>query len=141
MPVIAVTHPLVRHKIGLLREDGISTKKFRELTHELAGQVWEAELAESELPAAQAAGTVCGIARVDASHFSRRETSSTAEGVGGDPITQVSARFGVESMSGWGAYLFGTNLTDDDGAVDPPYRGQATRLRPRTIGIQVSYRY
>lgn len=36
MPVIAVTHPLVRHKIGLLREDGISTKKFRELTHELA---------------------------------------------------------------------------------------------------------
>ncbi len=36
MPVIAVTHPLVRHKIGLIREDGISTKKFRELTHELA---------------------------------------------------------------------------------------------------------
>ena len=40
-----------------------------ELTHELAGQVWEAELAESELPAAQAAGTVCGIARVDAGHI------------------------------------------------------------------------
>ena len=36
MPVIAVTHPLVRHKVGLLREDGISTKKFRELTAELA---------------------------------------------------------------------------------------------------------
>jgi uracil phosphoribosyltransferase len=36
MPVIAVTHPLVRHKIGLLREQGISTKKFRELTGELA---------------------------------------------------------------------------------------------------------
>lgn len=36
MPVIAVRHPLVRHKIGLLREDGISTKKFRELTAELA---------------------------------------------------------------------------------------------------------
>jgi uracil phosphoribosyltransferase len=35
MPVIAVTHPLVRHKIGLLREDDISTKKFRELTNEL----------------------------------------------------------------------------------------------------------
>jgi len=86
-------------------------------------------------------GSLNGVARLDASHFSRRETSSTAEGVGGDPITQVSARFGVESMSGWGAYLFGTNLTDDDGAVDPPYRGQATRLRPRTIGIQVSYRY
>jgi uracil phosphoribosyltransferase len=36
MPVIAVTHPLVRHKIGLLREANISTKKFRELTHEVA---------------------------------------------------------------------------------------------------------
>ncbi|MEO7852408.1 MAG: uracil phosphoribosyltransferase [Rubrivivax sp.] len=36
MPVIAIHHPLVRHKIGLLREEGISTKKFRELTNELA---------------------------------------------------------------------------------------------------------
>jgi uracil phosphoribosyltransferase len=36
MPVIAVNHPLVRHKVGLLREDEISTKKFRELTGELA---------------------------------------------------------------------------------------------------------
>lgn len=35
MPVITVTHPLVRHKIGLLRDRDISTKKFRELTHEL----------------------------------------------------------------------------------------------------------
>ena len=36
MSVIEVTHPLVKHKIGLLRELDISTKKFRELTHELA---------------------------------------------------------------------------------------------------------
>ena len=36
MPVIEVNHPLVKHKIGLLREDDISTKKFRELTNELA---------------------------------------------------------------------------------------------------------
>lgn len=36
MPVVAVAHPLVRHKVGLLREAGISTKKFRELTGELA---------------------------------------------------------------------------------------------------------
>jgi uracil phosphoribosyltransferase len=36
MPVIAVKHPLVRHKVGLLREHDISTKKFRELTGELA---------------------------------------------------------------------------------------------------------
>ncbi len=36
MPVTDVKHPLVKHKVGLLREDDISTKKFRELTNELA---------------------------------------------------------------------------------------------------------
>jgi uracil phosphoribosyltransferase len=36
MSVIDVTHPLVKHKVGLLREIEISTKKFRELTSELA---------------------------------------------------------------------------------------------------------
>ena len=36
MPVIDVQHPLVKHKVGLLRADDISTKKFRELTNELA---------------------------------------------------------------------------------------------------------
>jgi uracil phosphoribosyltransferase len=36
MPVFDVKHPLVKHKVGLLREDEISTKKFRELTNELA---------------------------------------------------------------------------------------------------------
>jgi uracil phosphoribosyltransferase len=35
MPVIEVHHPLVKHKIGLLREATISTKAFRELTNEL----------------------------------------------------------------------------------------------------------
>jgi uracil phosphoribosyltransferase len=36
MPVIDVRHPLVKHKVGLLREADISTKTFRELTKELA---------------------------------------------------------------------------------------------------------
>jgi len=36
MSVIEVHHPLVRHKIGLMREADMSTKKFRELTAELA---------------------------------------------------------------------------------------------------------
>ena len=36
MPVIDVRHPLVKHKVGLLREGDISTKKFREITGELA---------------------------------------------------------------------------------------------------------
>ncbi len=36
MPIQQIDHPLVRHKIGLMREADISTKKFRELTAELA---------------------------------------------------------------------------------------------------------
>ena len=36
MPVIEVQHPLVKHKVGLLREEPISTKDFRALTNELA---------------------------------------------------------------------------------------------------------
>jgi uracil phosphoribosyltransferase len=36
MPVIEVQHPLVKHKIGLLRDERISTKDFRGLTNELA---------------------------------------------------------------------------------------------------------
>jgi uracil phosphoribosyltransferase len=36
MPVIDITHPLVKHKVGLLRDAGITTKQFRELTGELA---------------------------------------------------------------------------------------------------------
>lgn len=36
MPIQQINHPLVRHKIGLMREAEISTKKFRELTSELA---------------------------------------------------------------------------------------------------------
>ena len=35
MPVIEVTHPLVRHKVGLLRDASLSTKSFREITAEL----------------------------------------------------------------------------------------------------------
>ncbi|MEP6739190.1 MAG: uracil phosphoribosyltransferase [Caldimonas sp.] len=35
MPVIEVKHPLVRHKVGLLRAAALSTKSFREITSEL----------------------------------------------------------------------------------------------------------
>ncbi len=35
MPVFEIKHPLVQHKIGLLRDKNISTKSFREITQEL----------------------------------------------------------------------------------------------------------
>src|SRR5688572_4922799 len=36
MPVTEVRHPLVRHKLGLMRARDISTKAFRELASEVA---------------------------------------------------------------------------------------------------------
>jgi len=36
MPLNAIKHPLIAHKIALLRQDGISTKQFRELANEVA---------------------------------------------------------------------------------------------------------
>ncbi|CAM2007716.1 uracil phosphoribosyltransferase [Acanthopleuribacter pedis] len=36
MPFFEVRHPLVRHKLGLMRDKDISTKDFRELTAEVA---------------------------------------------------------------------------------------------------------
>ena len=36
MSVHEIKHPLVRHKLGLMRRDGISTKEFRELASEVA---------------------------------------------------------------------------------------------------------
>ncbi len=36
MPVHLVDHPLIRHKLGLMRMHDISTKQFRELANELA---------------------------------------------------------------------------------------------------------
>ncbi|BCA80034.1 uracil phosphoribosyltransferase [Desulfuromonas sp. AOP6] len=36
MAVIEVTHPLVRHKLGIMRKKNISTKDFRELASEVA---------------------------------------------------------------------------------------------------------
>ncbi|WP_027191764.1 uracil phosphoribosyltransferase [Fundidesulfovibrio putealis] len=36
MPVTVVDHPLVRHKLGILRENGVSTNNFRDLANEVA---------------------------------------------------------------------------------------------------------
>ena len=36
MPLNAINHPLIAHKIALMRQQGISTKQFRELANEVA---------------------------------------------------------------------------------------------------------
>ena len=36
MAIHAVQHPLIRHKLGLMRQSDLSTKQFRELASEVA---------------------------------------------------------------------------------------------------------
>lgn len=36
MPVVEICHPLIRHKLGLMRRADLSTKSFRELAHEIS---------------------------------------------------------------------------------------------------------
>lgn len=64
MSVIEVRHPLVRHKIGLLREADISTKKFRELTAEIARLLAYEATADFPLEAASVNGW-CGEVQIE----------------------------------------------------------------------------
>ncbi|MDQ6628727.1 MAG: uracil phosphoribosyltransferase [Pseudomonadota bacterium] len=56
MPVTQVTHPLVKHKMGLLREAALSTKSFREITSELGRLLAYEATADFPLEAATATG-------------------------------------------------------------------------------------
>ena len=48
MPVKKIDHPLLRHKVGLMREAGISSKKFRELASEVGNLLTYEAAAELE---------------------------------------------------------------------------------------------
>ncbi len=56
MPVIELTHPLVKHKIGLLRAVDLSTKSFREITAELGRLLTYEATADFPLERAQVEG-------------------------------------------------------------------------------------
>ena len=61
MKIVEVRHPLIRHKLGLLRRAGISTKEFRELAAEIAALLTyeaTADLPTIEQPVEGWAGTV-----------------------------------------------------------------------------------
>ena len=93
-----------------------------------------------------------GTASTQLRHDSARETALTA-GTPGDAITQLNARVGIESPSGWAAYLYASNLTNEDGAINArgPSEydfdqnfvrfGPANRPQPRTYGVLFRYDY
>ena len=63
MAVIEVKHPLVRHKIGLLRTATLSTKSFREITAELGRLLTYEATADFPLESATTEGW-CGAVEV-----------------------------------------------------------------------------
>jgi len=80
-----------------------------------------------------------GVVRSGLVHDSARETALTA-GTPGDAITMLDARIGLESDNGWSAFLYGENLTNEDGALNARTTlGVANRLRPRTYGVVFRY--
>jgi outer membrane receptor protein involved in Fe transport len=61
----------------------------------------------------------------------------------GDTITRGRASLNVVSPANWSAMLFVDNFTDEDGRIrqiNLP-AGQADRLRPRTVGVQLEYKF
>ncbi|MDQ2736663.1 MAG: uracil phosphoribosyltransferase [Pseudomonadota bacterium] len=64
MPVIELRHPLVRHKIGLLRNAELSTKSFREITSELGRLLAYEATADFPLEPASVVGW-CGQVQVE----------------------------------------------------------------------------
>ncbi|MEO8923805.1 MAG: uracil phosphoribosyltransferase [Caldimonas sp.] len=64
MPVIELRHPLVRHKIGLLRNAELSTKSFREITSELGRLLAYEATADFPLEPASVVGW-CGPVQVE----------------------------------------------------------------------------
>jgi iron complex outermembrane recepter protein len=58
-----------------------------------------------------------------------------------DEILKARINFAVEDEQ-WSAMLYIDNVTNEDGATNAPTIGTLpTQIRPRTVGLQVSYRY
>jgi len=88
-----------------------------------------------------------GVARLGFQYSSKRDAPSFPQNQSGDAITNVNARVSFEK-AGWTISLYGENLTNDSGAVSartvqPISPGvddvYASRLRPRTIGLEARY--
>ena len=62
MKTVEVRHPLVQHKIGLLRNAGLNTKDFRELVTELGTLLAYEATADLELTSETMAGWAAGDA-------------------------------------------------------------------------------
>src|SRR4029079_15874056 len=72
MTVLESPPPLVKHKVGLLREHDISTKKFREVTSELARLLTYEATADFPL---EPASVVCGSGPVQVQRIAGKKVT------------------------------------------------------------------
>jgi len=89
----------------------------------------------------QMTGSVGGFVNGNAQYTSKRY-DPVNQATPSDAMTLLGLRFGVE-WDRWSAYLYGDNLTDEDGAINASsFMGQvALRPRPRTFGLTLRYAY
>jgi outer membrane receptor protein involved in Fe transport len=76
----------------------------------------------------------------------QKASTSTAvpSGVLGDPMLISRLRFSINAPDHWSAALFVDNLNDERGTPVPGVAGVPqfnTRVRPRTVGAQLEYRF
>jgi uracil phosphoribosyltransferase len=64
MKIVEVKHPLVKHKLGLMRENDISTKRFRELASEVGSLLTYVATADLETEKVTIEGW-CGPVEID----------------------------------------------------------------------------
>lgn len=64
MKIVEVKHPLVKHKLGLMRELDVSTKRFRELASEVASLLTYEATADLEMEKVTIEGW-CGPVEID----------------------------------------------------------------------------
>ena len=64
MKIVEVKHPLVKHKLGLMRENDISTKRFRELASEVGSLLTYEATADLETEKVTIEGW-CGPVEID----------------------------------------------------------------------------
>ena len=78
MKIVEVKHPLVKHKIGLMREHDISTKRFRELAAKVGSLLTYEATADLETERATVEGW-CGPVEVDhcCCQFGYRQRATT----------------------------------------------------------------
>lgn len=86
-------------------------------------------------------GELTGSAFVTLQHSAKRQDYNGGMEINGDAITMLNLRIGVEGKR-WGVFLFGNNLLNDGGITYPSaLLAYDTRLRPRTLGINLKFNY